>query len=283
MLLQPMVTIIVAVLNNVNGIGRCLNSIANQTYSNIELIIMDGGSVDGTIEVLKRCSGIITYWESVSDRGLYHAWNKALLRAHGEWIYFIGADDFLWNDHVIKNFVQYLERESPDGRIIYGQVCVINEDYDIIKLMGEPWEQAEDKMNKYLSIPHQGVMHHRSLFDEFGYFGEKLKMSGDYEFLLRVLKNVTVCYIPNFIIAGMGSGGMSTDRNLTTARLKEDLWARKKNKFKLVSWYWVKGYFMATLRSLLVILVGEEKVRQLNRLRSRLLGSNALLKKTPNK
>jgi hypothetical protein len=108
-------------------------------------------------------------------------------------------------------------------------------------------------------------------------------MSGDYEFLLRVLKNVTVCYIPNFIIAGMGSGGMSTDRNLTTARLKEDLWARKKNKFKLVSWYWVKGYFMATLRSLLVILVGEKKVRQLNRLRSSLLGANALLKKTPNK
>ena len=88
---NPLLTIIVAVFNGAKTLERCIDSVVQQTWPYKELIIMDGGSTDGTVDLLKRYDSKIKYWESRPDRGIYHAWNKALDHAEGEWICFIGC------------------------------------------------------------------------------------------------------------------------------------------------------------------------------------------------
>jgi Glycosyltransferases involved in cell wall biogenesis len=85
---NPLFTIIVAVLNSKETLERCIESVNSQTYPYKELIIKDGGSTDGTVEILKNNDDKIAYWESSPDHGIYHAWNKALQYARGEWICF---------------------------------------------------------------------------------------------------------------------------------------------------------------------------------------------------
>jgi glycosyltransferase involved in cell wall biosynthesis len=105
---NPLFTIIVAVLNNKEFLERCIESVNNQTYPHKELIIIDGGSTDGTVDILKDNDDRIAYWESKTDCGIYHAWNKALDHAHGECICFAGADDYFYNLQTLENIVPHL-------------------------------------------------------------------------------------------------------------------------------------------------------------------------------
>src|SRR4051812_6739568 len=88
------ISVIVASFNAAKTIERCIDSFARQTYPNRELIVMDGASKDDTVEILKNRTQDITYWESQKDRGIYHAFNKAVDRTTGDWICFLGADDY---------------------------------------------------------------------------------------------------------------------------------------------------------------------------------------------
>src|ERR1700722_15718402 len=89
----PLVTVITAVYNGQPYVAGCLESVLRQDYPNIEHIVLDAGSNDGTVDVLRQYDDRIALWRSEPDRGIFDAWNKALLEAHGEWICFLGSDD----------------------------------------------------------------------------------------------------------------------------------------------------------------------------------------------
>ena len=97
----PLISIIVAVFNGKETLQQCIDSVAQQTYQNKELIVIDGGSNDGTLDLLNQNSSRLT-WLSEPDSGVYSAWNKGLARAKGEWVCFLGADDFLWDANVLE-------------------------------------------------------------------------------------------------------------------------------------------------------------------------------------
>src|SRR3990172_6849742 len=97
----PLISIIVAVYNGKATLQQCIDSVAQQTYPNKELVIIDGGSNDGTVELLEKNRSKFSYWISEPDRGIYNAWNKGLVQAHGEWVCFLGADDYLWDATVL--------------------------------------------------------------------------------------------------------------------------------------------------------------------------------------
>jgi len=92
---RPLVTVVTAVFNGQPYLEGCLESVLRQDYPNIEHIVMDGGSSDGTLDVLRHYDDRIAFWKSGPDKGVYDAWNKALAEASGEWISFLGADDEL--------------------------------------------------------------------------------------------------------------------------------------------------------------------------------------------
>ena len=135
----PSISIIIAVYNGENTLQRCFDAINRQTYSHRELIVIDGGSTDKTIEILNANDKCIDYWESMADRGISHAWNKGLERTQGEWIIFLGADDFLADNHVLERACKHLILAKRENKYIaYGQVDLVNEKGILLERRGIP-------------------------------------------------------------------------------------------------------------------------------------------------
>ena len=134
----PSISIVVAVFNGAHTLQRCIDSVITQDYPDKEIIIMDGGSTDGTVDILRSNSRRIAYWESRRDRGIYHAWNKGLQQAHGEWIIFLGADDVLYNERVLETFVKKIislnERPASQVKIPFSLSKSINLDKRFVSI-----------------------------------------------------------------------------------------------------------------------------------------------------
>ena len=103
------ITIVSVVYNGVKTIENMIMSVVNQSYKNIEFIIIDGGSVDGTVDILKKYDTQITFWCSEKDNGIYDAMNKALDHVSGDYVQFIGADDFFISENVISDIVAEID------------------------------------------------------------------------------------------------------------------------------------------------------------------------------
>ncbi len=171
----------VALLNRRATLERCLDSVIGQSYGARELVVIDGGSTDGSLELLRSRGAAIAHWESAPDRGLYHAFNKALGKSTGEWIYFLGADDYLWDRQALEKIAPHLAHAAPQHRVVYAQANFVTTAGEVLETMGAPWEGHRRRFLQGFMIPHQATFHHRSLFEERGGFDEGFRMGGDYE------------------------------------------------------------------------------------------------------
>lgn len=228
-LTPPLITVIIAVFNGAKTLQRCIDSICEQSYPYIELIIMDGGSTDGSGDILRLNNDKISYWESKSDKGIYHAWNKALDHAHGEWICFLGSDDYFWNTDVLEVIAPNLSATRTNNKVVYGKVAIVSKEDEIIRVLGKPWNISRREILKKMALPHQGVMHHRTLFEGSERFDESFRISGDYDLLLRELKTGSADFIGNVIVVGMQTGGLSNSFGNVRKTIKEGALAIKKN------------------------------------------------------
>lgn len=254
----PLVSIIVAVYNSARTLQRCINSVASQTYPHKELIIMDGGSTDGTVDILKANSDKIAYWESKPDRGIYHAWNKALGHAKGDWVCFLGADDFFWTPDVLKHLAPYLLEAYPPYRVIYGRVNVVSAAGNILLTAGEPWNRAQRHFLERMTIPHQAAMHHRTLFEINGQFDESFRIIGDHELLMReFLRNsCSFLFVDNLVVTGMQHGGLSNQPERALLKLNELRYARRKNGIDGYSIEIFGRWFRAWIRWIITKIMG---------------------------
>lgn len=259
----PLVSIIVAVFNGKATLQQCIDSVAQQTCSNKELIVIDGGSTDGTVDLLRANTVKISTWISEPDRGIFNAWNKGLDLAQGTWICFLGADDFFWDATVLEQMVTHLQILPPRIRVAYGQIMLLGIDGQSIRPLGQPWEHSRESFKQYMCIPHVGTMHRRDLFERNGQFDESFHIAGDYELLLRELITGDAAFVPNIIVAGQRLGGISThnDNNL---RIKLEVWRAKKMHGLPLQWrafLWEIGN--EYLRLVLCKALGEASARKL--------------------
>lgn len=254
-----MISIVIAVYNGKATLQRCIDSVARQTYPYKELIVIDGGSNDGTVEVLKRNSEKIAYLVSEPDRGIYNAWNKALKVAQGDWVYFLGADDYFVDDHVLARVAPNLSGGSSRARVAYGRVDLVRKDGSVIATFGSPWDRK--RFFQLMTLPHQGVFHHRSLFEVHGGFNEEFRIAGDYELLLRELKSHDPLFIPDGTIAAMQFGGMSSDGRLAIETLREIKRARDLNGVTMATPLWRWALVKAHVRRFLSRLFGQAWTR----------------------
>ena len=207
--ITPLISIIVAVFNGAKTLQQCIDSVTQQTYSNKELIIIDGGSQDGTVDLLNANSAKIRYWVSEQDRGIYSAWNKGLTQAKGEWICFLGADDYFRDLYVLDRISDQLVKLPASISVAYGQVIMVNDCGQELYRMGEPWQKVKNSFKQVMSIPHVGTMHRYSLFELHGKFDESFLIAGDYELLMRELKTHDAYFIQDVMVAAMRIGGVS--------------------------------------------------------------------------
>jgi glycosyltransferase involved in cell wall biosynthesis len=259
----PLITVIIAVFNGSKTLQQCIDSVTNQSYSNKQLIIIDGSSTDGTIELLKANNQSISYWISEPDFGIYHAWNKGLMQVNGEWICFLGADDYFWDDLVLARMSEYLVKLPANIRVAYSQIMLLSENGQELYLSGEPWQKVKKRFKQLMSIPHPGTMHRRDLFEQHGYFDESFRIAGDYELLLRELKTADAEFIADLVAVGMLQGGISSNPKNTLSQLHEVRRAQQKHGLKMPSFNWLMAVFRVYVRLFLLRVVGETATRSL--------------------
>lgn len=205
----PLISVVVATRNAARSLPRCLASLRAQSFRDFEVIVMDAASNDGTVAHLQEAADVVTRFESAADAGIYDAWNKALRLARGEWICFLGADDWLWDAEAFARLAPALRSASPRHRIVYSRVRLVDGEGGVVEELGEPWETFRARFRSHACLPHPGLMHHRSLFAEFGPFDLGFRQSADYEFLLRVLARADALFVP-VLTVGVGWGGRTT-------------------------------------------------------------------------
>ena len=261
-LANPLLSIIVPVYNGAKTLQRCLDSVFSQTFRDYELIVQDGGSSDGTVDIIKSNERRIRRWVSEPDLGVCDAFNKGIRAANGEWLYFLGADDYLWDQDVLMRMAQHLRKAFPPYRIVYGREAFMSEKGEVLDYPGEPWSHFRQQFLGGKALPHQAVMHHRSLFERHGLFNTSFRMGGDYEMLLRELKDHDPLFIPDVIVAGYQFGGGSSDPERSLKLLKEFWIARKMNGFRLPGWFWLGSMARVSIRVLLWRLLGPARAKR---------------------
>ncbi len=276
----PLISIIIAVFNGAATLQQCIDSVARQTYPNKELIVIDGSSSDGTVELLQANHEKLTYWISESDGGIYSAWNKGLARAQGEWICFLGADDYFWNAQALAQMTEPLAKLPSNIGVAYAPVMLVNAEGEQLYPVGEPWGKLKERFKQLSCIWHQGVMHRRSLFERHGQFDETFRIAGDYELLLRELKNADAVFIPDVIITAMRQGGISNNPANTLQTMRELRRAQKMHGQPRPGWVWLMAVARVYVRLLLWNLIGEQATRRLLDTGRRLMGQPAYWTKT---
>lgn len=271
---SPLITIIVAVYNNASTLQRCIDSVASQSYLHKELVIIDGGSTDGTVELIKQNSDKITSWVSEPDKGIYNAFNKGLERAKGDWIYFLGSDDYLWNNEVLSLVTEQLQKiDGQKTKLVYGKVAIVSLQEEFLEVVNDKsWSKIKQSflLEGGGAISHQGVFHHRSLFEVYGKFDESFLNSGDYDVMLRELKISAPIFLPDIIIAGRRVGGVSlsflSKPNWNWVVFEEDHRARVNNKILdsfslqwLILYNWYRG--LKLIRILVIVVLHKIDVK----------------------
>lgn len=185
--MNPKISIITPSFNQGQFIEETILSILNQDYSNIEYIIIDGGSNDNTVDIIKKYSERITYWVSEKDSGQSEAINKGFMKATGDIVCWINSDDILMPG-AVKKVMQYFS-EHPDIKFINGYVLLIDKNSNILFnyfiLKQKNWYAKHG----IFYVSQQAMFWKRSLFNSIGYLKEDFHAMMDREFLIRVLKN----------------------------------------------------------------------------------------------
>jgi glycosyltransferase involved in cell wall biosynthesis len=272
----PIITIIVAVYNAKETLQQCIDSVVKQSYQHVELILIDGGSTDGSLDVIKQNKHNISYWVSETDTGIYNAWNKGLAKATGDWIAFLGADDFFADEQVLERMAEELAKTPQHIRVVYGKIMLLNSNGEALFSAGEPWDIVKKQFKKFMVIPHQGVFHKRDLFSELGLFDESFKITGDYEFLLRELINKDAYFVHNLTVACMRQGGISSQPANSIAILKEVKRAHKIHHLTTLNLDWYMALLRVYIRMALWVVVGERFGRMLLDIGRKILGKQPL-------
>jgi glycosyltransferase involved in cell wall biosynthesis len=200
---MPLVSVITAVYNGQKHIAACIESVLCQDYPNVEHIILDGGSTDGTVMILRSYEDRLAFWKSEPDKGVYDAWNKGLRLARGEWIAFLGADD-IYLPGAISTYID-LGRRNPEAQFL-SSMARLDHPTGYSPIFGGPWEWP--RFATAMSTIHVGTMHRRSLFETFGQFDASYRIAGDYEFMLRSRNTLRAAFTPAVTVV-MRAGGLS--------------------------------------------------------------------------
>lgn len=202
------VSVITVVYNGEKYLRRAIESVLNQNYHNIEYIIIDGGSRDSSISIIKEYESRITYWCSESDNGIADAFNKGIKKATGELVGILNCDDWYEADTIAKA-VEACQLHKAD--VLHGKMQYwINEEKEYV------FTANHDLLLKEMVMNHPTVFVRREIYEKYGSFEEKWHYAMDYELLLRLyVSGVKFHYIPE-ITANMQLGGAS-DLNWTKA------------------------------------------------------------------
>jgi glycosyltransferase involved in cell wall biosynthesis len=208
----PKFSVITVVYNDVDHIEDTIKSALDQTYQNFEYIVIDGGSTDGTVDLIKKYSKYVTYWVSEPDGGIYDAMNKGVKIAIGDFLYFLNSNDYFYNKDVLKNVAkEYVKNKKAE--ILYGRQFF--KFHNPLKQDGVPPQiPPEKRLPRGNTIYHQASFIKKSVFDKIGLFTTSYKLAGDYEFFCRCFVNGILFICIDEVISIFTHGGRGCETSL---------------------------------------------------------------------
>jgi glycosyltransferase involved in cell wall biosynthesis len=209
------ISIITVVYNNERTIREAINSVLSQTYNNIEYIIIDGQSTDGTLGLIQKYNDRISKIVSETDSGIYDAMNKGIALATGDVIGILNSDDIYADDQVIENVMRLFELDNKLD-IVYGDLeYVRTDDLSAVVRIWRSLPYYETYFEDGHVPPHPSLFLRRAVYQQAGVFNLQMKLAADYEFMLRVFKkhHYKSNYLPRLLVK-MRLGG-STNKSLT--------------------------------------------------------------------
>lgn len=200
------ISIVTINFNNQEGLEKTMQSVFKQTFPEYEYIIIDGGSTDGSKDLIEANQSKINFWVSEPDKGIYNAMNKGINKAKGDYLLFLNSGDTLFNTNVLQDISKKI---TGDIDIFYGNVNVVDNNGNN-KLRISP-ENLTFRFLLDSTINHQAMFTRRTLFDEVFYYNERYSMVSDWEFLICAICkfNKTYKYL-NMTIANYDLNGISS-------------------------------------------------------------------------
>jgi len=225
------ISVITAVYNNRDTVAGAIDSVLAQTHAEVELIVIDGGSTDGTLDVLRAYGNKLNKLVSESDGGIYDALNKGLLHASGDVVGFLHSDDVFADSRVLARVAKAFS--SPKTCAVYGDLVYVRKDTpDKVVRYWRAGDFAFDKLRRGWMPPHPTLYVKRALYEQIGVFDTKYRIAADYDFMLRLLSidGLGVAYVPELFVK-MRLGGES-NRSLKNLLRKshEDYTVMRRNK-----------------------------------------------------
>lgn len=216
----PLVSIVTAVFNGAEHIGQTIEAVAEQTYPNIEHIVVDGGSNDGTVDILERYRDTLAYWVSEPDRGVYHAMNKGidLVTNPESYILFANSDDHLYSPQAIQRVIDASSGED----LVYGRMILTDGAYSGV--VGKRVE-LDDLATETLCHPATFVR--RKVFDSVGRFDTGYAIAADYDHMVRCFAAPVSTRFVDVIVSTMRMGGLSEERFMLSCRERKQVIRRR--------------------------------------------------------
>lgn len=225
------ISLITATYNCAPTIRDCLRSVAEQEHSEIEHIVVDGASTDGTVEILQQWAGQIDQVLSERDRGIYDALNKGVSRASGEVVGFLHADDVFADARVLSEVAAAFQ--SPQVQAVYGDLTYVQKahtDQVIRYWKSSPFQPS--LLAKGWMPPHPTLYLRRQTYERFGGFDLSYQIAADYDFMLRILAKFEgqAVYLPRVLVKMRVGGKSNKSLQNVLRKSSEDLRALRSNQ-----------------------------------------------------
>lgn len=229
-------SIVTICYNNKKELRETINSLISQTFNDYEYIIIDGGSKDGSVEIIREYANHINFWVSEPDKGIYNAMNKGLAHCYGEWVYFLNSGDVFYNDRVLASID--FEGVSEKVGAIYGRYKFYSRYNELIlNEVKHPFTESERKYRS-MGFSHQSVFVRTKLAQEIG-FDESFKLCADYNMMMRIYRAGYVFKRDNTIIAICDGRGGASYKNRALQDKETAIVCGCQDDMVIVSYLWL--------------------------------------------
>lgn len=226
-------------------------SVLSQSYSGVEYIVIDGGSTDGTVDIIKQYARGIAYWVSEKDGGIYDAMNKGLKKATGDYVWFINAGDTLYTSDTLQRIVSLIEKKKNLPDILYGETAIVDESGRSLgrRRLKAPKKLSWKSFRMGMKVCHQSFVVRWGIAPEYDLL---YRYSADFDWCIRCMKQAGKIYNTRQTLSNFLDGGVSTAQRKASLKERYEIMCRYYGKIStllLHVWFamrfyaakWVKG------------------------------------------
>jgi glycosyltransferase involved in cell wall biosynthesis len=244
----PKISVITPSFNQAHFLERTIKSIVDENYPNLEYIIIDAGSTDGSVDIIRKYEKYITYWVSEPDNGQSHAINKGLQRATGEWVAWQNSDDIYYPG--VFSAIAKASKSNPDVDLIIGNMNLIDENDKLIRDMHFVTPTYQAMVAEGMVLSNQAAFWRRKVHSDIGWMDESLHLGFDFDWFLRLTKHCKG-YSINQCLGAFRIHGLAKTQKMPTQNLEIHKLVRNRHSAVMPKWK-VNAYRIKRLLQLLM-------------------------------